>query len=148
MIIYVDADACPVKDIIKKIAKKYKIPVTMVMDTSHILSDDYCSVVTVSKANDSADYYIISKIQKNDVLVTQDYGLASIVLSKKAKVINQNGLVYTDENIDRLLLERHINREIRTFVKRRKHNKKRVNKDNYNFSEEFEKLIINLLNAV
>ena len=50
MKIIVDADACPVKNIIKETAVKYSIPVVMVCDTSHIINDDYCDVITVDNA--------------------------------------------------------------------------------------------------
>jgi len=147
MKILVDADACPVKDIIIRIAKQYNIEVIMFIDTSHILYDDYCKVITVDKGKDSADIYLINKAEKNDIVVTQDYGLASLVLSKKAYVINQNGLIYTNDNIDALLLSRHLSQKLRQAGIRTKNAKKRNNNDNAAFEEKFTYLCNIALNT-
>ena len=96
MKILVDADACPVKKIIVRIARKRDIPVTMVIDTAHELNDGYSTVVTVDKGPDSVDFKIMGLLSAGDIVVTQDYGLASIALGKGAMAINQNGLVYTN----------------------------------------------------
>lgn len=143
MKILVDADACPVKDIIIKVAKINHLPVLMFIDTSHILYDDYCEIITVDKGRDSVDIYLINKVEKGDIVVTQDYGLASLVLAKKAYVINQNGLIYTDDNINSLLLDRHLSQKSRQAGVKTKNAKKR-NKDNdIAFKEKFTTLCIN-----
>ncbi len=103
-----DADACPVKEIIVRMAKRRNIPVTMVIDTSHELDDGYSTIITVDKGSDSADYAITGMVTGCDVVVTQDYGLAAMVLAKGASAIGQNGMVYTSENIDSLLERRYI----------------------------------------
>lgn len=133
MKILVDADACPVKEIIVKVAKEYDIPVLMFVDTSHVIHDDYSLVITVDKACDSVDFAIANKITKNDIAVTQDYGLASMLLAKQAIVVHQNGFVYDDSNIDRLLFERHISKEQRRHGKRGGHVKPRSNENNEKF---------------
>ena len=56
MQIYVDADACPVVDIVEKIAKKYQIPVTLLCDTNHVLTSGYSEVVVVGAGADAVDY--------------------------------------------------------------------------------------------
>ena len=106
MKIIVDADACPVTRIAENIARKYNIPCTLVCDTSHYLESDYSTVFTVSKGADSADYKIVNLIEKGDIVVTQDYGLAAMCMSRAAYVINQNGMLYSDDNIDSLLFMR------------------------------------------
>ena len=113
MKILVDADACPVKEIILREAKARNIPVVMVIDTSHELHDGYSQVVTVDKGPDSADFKLISLLEKDDVVVNQDFGVAAMAIGKGAAALNQNGLIYTNENMDRLLLERHLNRKVR-----------------------------------
>jgi len=113
MKILVDADACPVKDIIVRIARKRDIPVTMVIDTAHELNDGYSTVVTVDKGPDSVDFKLMGLLSEGDVVVTQDYGLAAMALGKSARAINQNGLVYTNKNIGQLLTERHVSAQIR-----------------------------------
>jgi len=141
MQILVDADACPVKQIIVRLAKNYNIPVTMLIDTSHELNDGYSRVITVDKQADSVDYALIGLLTCNDIVVTQDYGLAAMALGKKAKVINQNGVIYTNENIEKLLMERYIGQKIRRSGGRTKGPSKRTKEDNARFEIAFEKLL-------
>jgi uncharacterized protein YaiI (UPF0178 family) len=141
MQILVDADACPVKEIIVRLAKKKEIPVTMLIDTSHQLNDGYSRVITVDKGADRVDFALMELVDNNDIVVTQDYGLAAMVLSKGAKVINQNGWIYTNENIDRLLMERHLNAKIRRAGNRRSGISKRTKADNTKFEVAFERLL-------
>ena len=104
--VLVDADACPVKDIIISIAKEFELEIVMFADTSHILDDGYSRVVIVSQARDAVDIALINQTQQGDIVVTQDYGVASMALGKQAYAINHNGLIYDSSNIDRLLMER------------------------------------------
>lgn len=112
--IYVDADACPVKSEIVAISKEHFIPVVMVASTAHEIPD-YPGVqkVKVDSSDQSADLYILNHIRQGDVLVTGDYGLAAIALGKKAYVLSPTGKVYSQENIDLLLEERHASAKIR-----------------------------------
>lgn len=107
MQIFVDADACPVKEIIVQEAKARGVPVTMLLDTSHVLQSDYATIITVEKGHDSADFKLVTLCSKGDVVVTQDYGVAAMALGKGAFCINQNGSYYTNSNIDELLYSRH-----------------------------------------
>lgn len=141
--IYVDADACPVKGIIVSLAKKYKIPVTMIMDTSHERDDGYSSVIIVDKGHDSADFKLVNMIKMGDIVVTQDYGVAAMVLSKGGKAINQNGFMYDDSNMDRLLFERALGQKIRRAGKRIGTVKKRTKEQDNEFYKVFENLIKN-----
>jgi uncharacterized protein YaiI (UPF0178 family) len=141
MQILVDADACPVKEIIVRLAKNKGIPVTMLIDTAHQLADGYSRVVTVDKGADSVDFALIGLLNSGDVVVTQDYGLAAMALGKGAKAINQNGLIYTDENIDRLLMERHLSAKARRAGNRTKGPAKRTKEADDRFEVAFEKLL-------
>lgn len=127
MKILVDADACPVKQIIEKVGKEFRIPVIMIIDTSHILHSDYSEVITVSQGPDAVDIALINRTVKGDIVVTQDYGVATMALGKKAVAIHHNGKIYTDDNINQLLFERHISRKQRKAGVRssllRKHSK-------------------------
>jgi uncharacterized protein YaiI (UPF0178 family) len=78
MKILVDADACPVKNIIEKIARQYGLPVLMLIDTSHILASDYSEIILVSKAPDAVDFALINRTVRGDIVVTQDYGVAAM----------------------------------------------------------------------
>ena len=113
MKIFVDADACPVIDIVEDMATKYSIPVTLLCDTNHVLTSDYSEVIVVGAGADAVDYKLISICHRGDIVVTQDYGVAAMALGKGAFAINQSGKWYTNENIDQMLMERHLNKKAR-----------------------------------
>lgn len=144
MQIYVDADACPVVGIVEKIAEKYNIPVTLLCDTNHVLSSDYSEVIVVGAGADAVDYKLISICHKGDIVVTQDYGVAAMALGKGAYAIHQSGKWYTDDNIDQMLLERHLNKKARRSSHKNhiKGPKKRTQEDDERFAQSFEKLIL------
>lgn len=144
MQIYVDADACPVTDIVEAIAEKYKIPVTLLCDTNHILYSDYSEVVVVGAGADAVDYKLISLCHKGDIVVSQDYGVAAMALGKEAYAIHQSGKWYTNDNIDRMLMERHLNKKARRSSQKNhiKGPKKRTEEDDRRFAQSFEKLIL------
>ena len=144
MKILVDADACPVKEIILEIAKKFDIPVTMVTDTSHIMNNMPCETITVDKGHDSADLAIANRTSKGDIAVTQDYGLACLLMAKGAHIVNQNGFIYTDDNIDELLMRRHVSAKQRRSGKRCGKIKARTAEDDERFRNCLEKLILSL----
>ena len=148
MEIFVDADACPVKEIIVKLAKKYHLSVTMIIDTSHIINDGYSKVITVEKGRDSADIKLINLLHKGDIVVTQDYGVAAMALGKGAFPMSQNGLLYDDSNMDRLLFERHLGQKIRRSGGRTNSIKKRTKEDDLRFESNFEDLISRQINNV
>ena len=141
MQILVDADACPVKEIIVRLAKQRNIPVTMLIDTSHRLNDNYSKIITVDKQADSVDFALMGLLVRNDIVVTQDYGLAAMVLGRGARAINQNGFAYTNENIDRLLMERHIGAKIRRGGGKTKGPAKRTKEDNDRFEDALIKIL-------
>lgn len=141
MKILVDADACPVKEILVAEAKKRRIPVTMLIDTSHVLDDGYSTVITVDKGRDSADIRLVNLIRPGDVVVTQDYGVAAVSLARGAQALNQNGLVYSDRNIDRLLDERALGQEIRRAGGRAGKNRKREKSDDEAFRGAFVRIL-------
>lgn len=141
MQIFVDADACPVKNIIIRLAKENNLPVTMIIDSSHELSDNYSTVITVEKGRDSVDLVLINRVKSGDIVVTQDYGLAALVLGKSAKALNQNGLIYSNENMDRLLMERHMGQKIRRGGGRTKGPAKRTREDDERFTKAFCEII-------
>ena len=113
MQIFIDADACPVMDIVETIAEKYNISTTLLCDTNHILYSDYSEVIVVGAGADAVDYKLISICHKGDVVVSQDYGVAAMALGKGAYAIHQSGKWYTNENIDQMLMERHLNKKAR-----------------------------------
>ncbi|MDR1885965.1 MAG: YaiI/YqxD family protein [Synergistaceae bacterium] len=141
MRVLVDADACPVKQIVVRLARRGNIPVIMFIDTSHELNDGYSTVVTVSRQADGVDYALIGHMTEEDIVVTQDFGLAAMVLAKGGRAINQNGLVYTDLNMDRLLFERHIGQKVRRGGGRTRGPAKRTKEDDERFEREFSAML-------
>ena len=113
MKIYVDADACPVIAIVEQVAKKNNIPVMLLCDTNHLLDSEYSEVKTIGAGADAVDFALINLCQKGDVVVTQDYGVAAMALGKGAYAIHQSGKWYTNENIDQMLMERHLRKKAR-----------------------------------
>ena len=143
MKIFIDADACPVVDIVEDIATKYNIPVTRLCDTNHVLASDYSEVIVVGAGADAVDYKLISICHRGDIVVTQDYGVAAMALGKGAYAIHQSGKWYTNENIDQMLMERHLNKKARRASSRNhiKGPRKRTEEDDQRFAESFEKLL-------
>ena len=150
MQIFVDADACPVVDIIEKIAKEHYVPVTLLCDTNHILSSDYSKVIVVGAGADAVDYKLISICHKGDIVVSQDYGVAAMALGKDAYAIHQSGKWYTNDNIDQMLMERHLNKKARRSSHKNhvKGPKKRTEEDDKRFAESFEKMVLRALDNV
>lgn len=142
MRILVDADACPVKEIVLKVAKQGKIPVFMVCDTSHEINDGYSTVITVDKGKESVDIALINLIKSGDLVITQDYGVAAMALGKGVIALNQNGMVYTDENIDQLLFERHLGQKVRRAGGKTSNAKKRSKSDNEKFEAILRKIVV------
>lgn len=142
MQIYVDGDACPVIKQVEMVASEYNIKVIILCDTNHILSSDYSEVKMIGAGRDAVDFEIATLCNSGDIVVTQDYGLAALVLGKGCYAIHQSGRWYTNDNIEQLLFERHI-----AGKERRKSGKYRVkhspaNKNEEGFIESFRKLVL------
>lgn len=143
MKIYVDADGSPVVDITTNIAMEYNIELIIVKNYAHDIYNDYATIISVDIGKDSADQFIVNHAQENDLVITQDYGLAALLLSKQVKVINQNGLIYNNDNIDSLLNRRFLNTRARSQNKRHPNIKKRSSLDDENFSKTLNSIILN-----
>lgn len=146
MKLLIDADGCPVVNISVRIAKEFGVKAIIMCDTSHNIEKDGVETIIISKGFDAVDFALVNKVEKNDVIVTQDYGLAAMVLAKGGYPINQNGMVYSQDNIDRLLFTRHMNKKIRNSGQRCKGPKKRIKQDDIIFEDCLAKLINKILN--
>lgn len=135
MKILIDGDGCPVIDSTIKIGNKFNIDVIIMCDTSHAFDKPGAKIMVFSKGADSVDFALINTVQKEDIVITQDYGLAAMAINKASYVINQNGLIYTNDNIDRLLYNRHISKKIRNSGGKIKGPKKRSHEDDINFEK-------------
>lgn len=146
MTVFVDADACPVVRIVERVAKEYAVRVTLLCDTNHVLDSAYSTIQVVGAGKDAVDLALINACQRGDVVVTQDYGVAALALGKGAHAIHQSGKWYTDENIDGLLMERHLAHKARQSGKHHlKGSKKRTDEDEPRFEESFRNLLRKLM---
>ena len=127
--IIVDGDACPGISIIENIAKKYGIDLIIYCDIHHYITVNYGEVIIVDSGFQSVDMKVSNCCLENDIVVSQDYGVAAICLGKKGKVINPKGYIYNDENINSMLEQRHISQKIRKAGGRTKGSKKRSVED-------------------
>ena len=141
--IYVDADACPVVKQIEKVAKSHNIPVTLFCDTNHVLKSAYSEVRIIGAGADAVDFALVNVCRAGDIVVTQDYGVAAMALARGAYAINQDGWLYTNENIEGLLAKRHFIKKMRnaTHKNHMKEPRKRTDEDDERFMEALEKLL-------
>jgi uncharacterized protein YaiI (UPF0178 family) len=109
----IDADGCPVVDIAVRLAKQHDTECLILCDTAHEFVKDGAVTLTFSKGADSVDFALVNMLRPGDIVVTQDYGLAAMCLSRGAVPVRQDGMVYSDDNIDALLLARHTAKKIR-----------------------------------
>ena len=144
MKILIDADGCPVTDITVKEGVRRELKVIIFSDTSHEFRRTDAECITVDKGTDSADFVIANRAEKGDVVVTQDYGLASMCLSKGSFPIRQDGILYTNDNIDVLLAARYEVKKAIRGGKRVKGPKKRTPADD----EAYKKALCELLDKL
>ena len=142
MTIYIDADACPVTRIAERVARECGVPVVLMCDTSHLLTSDYSQIRVIGEGADAVDIALINLCRRGDIVVTQDYGVAALALGKGARAIHQSGRWYTDDNIDGLLMERHLARVARRSAKSHLRGPaKRTREDDLRFEESFRRLV-------
>src|SRR5690625_1040399 len=148
MKIYVDADASPVQNEVFQIAEQFGVVVVMVKSFSHFSHEplpDHVSVKYVDKGAEMADYKIMSIVDRGDIVITQDYGLASVVLGKGCYVLHHKGFRYTNKNIDQLLSSRHASALARRGGYRTKGPKPFTKEDREKFSVVLTQLIEQIL---
>lgn len=141
MRILIDADGCPVVDITIKTAKEFGARCLILCDTSHIFEKEGAETLTFSKGADSVDFALVNMMNKGDIVITQDYGLAAMCLARGGKILNQNGMVYNSENIDSLLYARHTAKKMRNAGVRLKGPKKRDPQQDKAFEYALRKML-------
>ena len=141
MRVLIDADGCPVVDIAVKESKQQKIECIILCDTSHVFEKEGAKTITVSKGADSVDYALVNMLQKGDIVITQDYGLAAMCLARNAIPISQDGMVYCNDNIGSLLQSRHMAKKVRDGGGRLKGPSKRKPEQDITFRERFIRLL-------
>ncbi|HRY13108.1 MAG TPA: YaiI/YqxD family protein [Syntrophomonadaceae bacterium] len=142
MKIVVDADACPVQDIIEAVAQRCQLEVVLVSNIHHQLQSRYASIVMVDAASQAADLAIMNMVCSGDIVVTQDYGLASMVIAKGSFALDPSGRIYSNDNIDELLMSRYLGQKARQAGKRTKGPRKRTKPDDDCFTRSLERIIL------
>ena len=141
MKVLIDADGCPVVDIAIRLCRQHGVSCVLLCDTAHEFYRDGAQTLVFDKGADSVDFAIVGRVCPGDIVITQDYGLASMCLARSAKVLHQDGWEYTQYNIDALLLARHESRKHRSAGGRTKGPKKRTDGQNQAFSAGLQKLL-------
>lgn len=144
MKVLVDADACPVKEIIIKITKDLNIPVILVSSFSHFSSQEnpeHVETIYVEAGPDAADFKIVQLANMKDIIVTQDYGLASLLLPKGCSVLHHKGFEYKTETIDMMLQTRHLSAIARKSGQRTKGPKAMSAEDKEKFTGLFKNVL-------
>jgi len=143
MRIYIDADACPVTGIAEETARRHGIPVTLLCDTNHALTSDYSEIRVIGAGADAVDIALINLCRRGDLVITQDYGVAALALGKGARAIHPGGKWFTNDNIDGLLMDRHLAKQARRSGRHRlKGPPKRTLEDDRRFAESLERMIL------
>ena len=141
MRLLIDGDACPDKQEIKELAIKYQIEMYVYIDYAHELEDDYYHVIACEVGNDSVDMAIVHDAKKGDLIITQDYGLASYLLCKDVKVLHISGEEINNNNIDKFLFSRYVSGQIRRSIKHLKGPSKRTKEDKIRFLSKLEMML-------
>ncbi len=141
MKVFIDADACPVVNETVALCKEFKKECIIICDTSHAIEKEGAHTIVVEKGADSADFRLVNMLKKGDLAITQDYALAAMSLSKGARIINQNGMEYTDKNIDSLLMSRFIAKKVRNAGGRLKGPSKRTKEQTESFIRKLREIL-------
>lgn len=144
MKILIDADASPVKNEVIALAEQYDLEVVLVSSIAHYSTEthpDFVKVIYVEKGADQADFKIVQLAKKDDIIITQDYGLASLLLPKGCHVLHHKGSQYTAENIDQLLHNRHFSAMQRKSGQRTKGPKPFTKENRQQFKDYFERFL-------
>lgn len=141
MKILIDADACPVVDITVRLCKEFHIPCLLLCDTAHQMHREGAETLVFDKGTDSVDFALVNRVQPGDIVITQDYGVASMCLAKQARILHQDGWEYTEYNIVGLMEQRHINKKHRLAGGRIKGPSKRTRQQDEAFATSLRALL-------
>ena len=125
MKLLIDADGCPVVDIAVRLCRQRGCGCILLCDTAHTMNRDGAETLVFDKGADSVDFALVNRVESGDIVITQDYGLASMCLARGAFVLHHDGWEYTAENIDALLMQRHLSAKARAAGVRTKGPKRR-----------------------
>lgn len=141
MKVLIDADACPVVDIAIKLCRKYRIECILLCDTAHTMQKDGATTLVFDKGSDSVDFALVNRTCPGDIVITQDYGLASMCLARTDRILHQDGWLYTQYNISGLMEQRHAARKHRAAGGRMRGPAKRTAQQDKDFFNALEQLL-------
>jgi len=141
MRLIIDGDACPDKDSISRIALKYDIDMYVFIDYAHVLEDNYYKIITCEVGHDSVDMAIVNFVSQGDLVITQDYGLAGLLLTKGVQVLHTSGKVINEDNINILLSTRYLHAQLRKSGQRIKGPAKRTKEDTQYLLNQLENIL-------
>ncbi|MBY0355743.1 MAG: YaiI/YqxD family protein [Rickettsiales bacterium] len=140
-IIYVDADACPVKQEISRVAERFGLTVYMVSNSgTYTAGRANVHSIMVSDGFDAADDWIAEKAAPNDIVITNDIPLAARALEKGAHALAPNGRAFTKESIGTALAMREFNAYLRETGESKGHNASFSKQDRSNFLQALDQL--------
>ena len=143
MKVLIDADACPVVDIAVSLCREFQTECLLLCDTAHEMQRPGAKTLVFDKGSDSVDFALVNRVITGDIVITQDYGLASMCRAKGEQVLHQDGWAYTADNIDGLMFQRHAAREHRAAGGRTKGPAKRKNLQDKAFAEALRRMLNN-----
>jgi uncharacterized protein YaiI (UPF0178 family) len=111
--IYVDADACPVKNEVYKVAERYGLAVTLVANSSMRIPGGSVKLVVVDKGPDEADDWIVEQVAADDIVITADIPLAARCLDRGARALGHKGKPFTPDNVGDALASRQLAKQLR-----------------------------------
>ena len=141
MKVLIDADACPVVDIAVTLCKRYNIQCLLLCDTAHTIQRDGAETLIFDKGSDSVDFALVNRTCPGDIVITQDYGLASMCLSRPVRILHQDGWEYTLDNISGLMEQRHASKKYRMAGGRTKGPSKRTKAQDDAFEKALQQML-------
>ena len=141
MKVLIDADACPVVDIVVRLCAKHAVPCLLLCDTAHAVYREGTETLIFDKGADSVDFALVNRACPGYIVITQDYGLASMCLGRNARVLHQDGWEYTLDNISGLMEQRHANKKHRLAGGRTKGPSKRTRQQDEAFAKAFQQML-------
>ena len=141
MKLLIDADGCPVVEIAIRLCKQHHTSCILLCDTAHEFHCDDAQTLVFDKGSDSVDFALVNRLQAGDIVITQDYGLASMCLARGARVLHQDGWEYTLDNISGLMEQRHIAKKHRMSGGRIKGPAKRTKMQDVAFETAFQQML-------
>ena len=142
MRLLIDGDACPDRQKVIELALHYGVEVLLFIDFAHVIEDERIQIIMCEVGKDSVDQMILSYLQEGDLLISQDYGLASLALLKNVTILHVSGKRITEDNINNLLTSRYLGHLSRKQHKHVKGPKKRNYRTSQFFLRELEKIFI------